>query len=92
MTAAKKKYQDPRSSASRREYFRAYHEGRRLAGRINRQVPKHVRHDRAPGVTVADMRAAWLKRAAYLEEVGGQWPERRAEHPESIEQTLRRIK
>lgn len=41
--------------------------------------------------TPSDYRTAFSYRTAYIE-AHGMWPERRHDHPETLEQTLRRIK
>ena len=83
------KYKDARKASDRREYFREYHERRRLAGKITSQRRGKVIGKSVPraGPSFGDLRSATTKRNKYLEEVGG-WPERRALHPESIEETL----
>lgn len=84
---------EKRTAEQRREYMRAYHQARKekqaKAPTKLRQVVTLIRD--LPSPAVVAMREAWLKRKKYLEEVGG-WPERRARHPESLEETLQRVK
>lgn len=85
---------DKRTAESRREYFKAYHAARRLAGKIAPHIPKAVKHkiSMAQPPTLAEMRTAWAVRARYFAERGGAWPAWRHLFPESLEQTLKRVR
>lgn len=79
---------EKRTAAERREYFRQYHERRRLG----KAAPAPVQMPRcSPGLTVFHFRE--YAPARYLRDGSGtlQWPERRRDQPESLEQTLRRV-
>lgn len=80
---------EKRTAAERREYFRQYHERRRLG---NAAPARPVPMPRcSPGLTVFHFRE--YAPARYLRDGSGtlQWPERRRDQPESLEQTLRRV-
>ena len=74
-----------RTAAERRQYMQEYHARRKEGGLI---PPRRYR-DRSP--TNGGYHAALDRRNDYVETFG-LWPERRHEHPESLERTPARVK
>lgn len=85
---------DTRTAESRREYFRAYHQARRLANKIAPAIPRTIKQKirAAEPPTLAEMKQAWAVRAQYFAGRGGAWPAWRHLYPESLERTLARVK
>jgi hypothetical protein len=78
---------ETRTAAERREYFRAYHQGTRRPRLRPLVAPRTSEELSRDDQDIGGMPRRYL-RGPHRNTL--MWPERRATHPESLEQTLKR--